>query len=311
MNPTGPRPKDEDNKEDPDTKWFSAPLFDGEKLLEQPTDQTQLTRRYAQKSVEFIRSNKRKPFFLYFASTFPHTPLFASEKFRNKTPRGRYGDVVEELDWAVGQILDTLRAEGLDKNTFVFFTSDNGPWLIRGLAGGSAGLLRDGKGSTYEGGMREPGIAWWPGKIPAGKVCHEMASTMDLLPTVAKFAGTEAPKDRKLDGVDIGALLANVDSKVSREVFCYYRGTELYAARLGRWKAHFITQPAYGAGKPEAHDPPLLFDLEADPGESFECAAAHPGVIPLIKEAVEKHKATLTPVKNQLVETVAAAPAKK
>jgi arylsulfatase A-like enzyme len=335
MNRVAGGPKGGDNSLDPDPKSWEAPLFDGEELIEQPTDQTQLTRRYAEKAVEFIKRHAGEPcdpFFLYFASTFPHTPLFASEKFKNKTPRGRYGDVVEELDWAVGQILDTLRSEGLDKNTFVFFTSDNGPWLIRGLAGGSAGLLRDGKGSTWEGGMRVPGIAWWPGRIPAGKVCHEMATSMDLLPTIAHFAGTEAPKDREMDGVNIRPLLfspterPNIDGNeiVSsgvvvggqiirsipvawpvREVFCYYRGTELFAARLGPWKAHFITQPAYGAGKPEPHDPPLLFNLEADPGESFECGADHPDVIAKIKAAVEKHKATVKPVKNQLVETVA------
>ena len=330
MNRVAGGPKGGDNSLDPDPKSWEAPLFDGEKLIEQPTDQTQLTRRYAEKSVEFIKAHKSGPFFLYFASTFPHTPLFASEKFKDKTPRGRYGDVVEELDWAVGQILDTLRSEGLDKNTFVFFTSDNGPWLIRGLAGGSAGLLRDGKGSTWEGGMRVPGIAWWPGKIPAGKVCHEVAISMDLLPTIAKFAGTEAPKDRVMDGVDIAGLLTDPEgingyvgettiitgagiikgkssssTRPNREVFCYYRGTELFAARLGSWKAHFITQPAYGAPKPEPHDPPLLFNLEADPGESFDVAAEHPDVIAKIKAAVEKHKATLKPVKNQLIETVA------
>jgi arylsulfatase A-like enzyme len=349
MNRVAGGPKGGDNSLDPDPKSWEAPLFDGEKLIEQPTDQTQLTRRYAEKSVEFIKGHKSEPFFLYFASTFPHTPLFASEKFKNKTPRGRYGDVVEELDWAVGRILDTLRSEGLDKNTFVFFTSDNGPWLIRGLAGGSAGLLRDGKGSTWEGGMRVPGIAWWPGKIPAGEVCHMMAISMDLLPTIALFAGTEAPKDRVMDGVDIAMLLGVSRAKVpspgasqtwdigndthvlvggdgsgyvtvggitrkhrginelpvKREVFCYYRGTELFAARLGPWKAHFITQAAYGQPKAEPHDPPLLFNLEADPGESFECGADHPDVIAKIKAAVEKHKAMVKPVKNQLVETVA------
>ncbi len=335
MNRVPGGPKGGDNSLDPDPASWAAPLFDGEKLIEQPTDQTQLTRRYAEKCVEFIKRHKSEPcdpFFLYFASTFPHTPLFASEKFKNKTPRGRYGDVVEELDWAVGQILDTLRSEGIDKNTFVFFTSDNGPWLIRGLAGGSAGLLRDGKGSTWEGGMRVPGIAWWPGKIPAGKVCHEMATSMDLLPTISKFARTAAPKDRVMDGYDIAPLLTNPESsgtwehgsvpassdgtgtyrgqitlKLARplEVFCYYRGTELFAARLGSWKAHFITQPAYGAPKPEPHDPPLLFNLEADPGESFDVAAEHADVIEKIKAAVEKHKATVKPVKNQLVETVA------
>ena len=303
MDPAGPRPKGEDNKEDPDPKWWNVPLFDGEKLIAQPADQTTLTRRYTEQAVKFIGEKKGGPFFLYIPHTFPHTPIFASEKFRGRSARGRYGDVVGELDWSVGQVLDALRAAGIEKNTFVFFTSDNGPWLIRGLAGGSAGLLRDGKGSTWEGGMRVPGIAWWPGKIPAGKVCHEIATAMDLLPTIAKFAGTEAPKDREIDGVDITPLLTGTDP-VRREVFCYYRGTELFAARLGKWKAHFLTQAAYGAPKPEPHDPPLLFNLEADPGESFDTATEHPDVIAQIKAAVEKHKATVKPVKNQLVETV-------
>ncbi len=332
MNRVANAPKGEDNKLDPDPKAWEAPLFDGEKLIEQPTDQTQLTRRYAEKSVEFIKAHKSEPFFLYFASTFPHTPLFAGEHFKGRSPRGRYGDVVEELDWAVGRILDTLRAEGLDKNTMVFFTSDNGPWLIRGLAGGSAGLLRDGKGSTWEGGMRVPGIAWWPGKIAAGKICREVATSMDLLPTIAHFAGTAAPQDRVMDGTDIGPIITHAEANLTvrwagtttftsgegtvsvtkpmtmgpqRDVFCYYRGTELFAARLGPWKAHFITQAAYGQPKPEPHDPPLLFDLEADPGESFECGAEHPDILAKIQAAVEKHKATVKPVKNQLIETVA------
>ena len=301
-NPGGP--KGEDNSTNPDQKWWNAPLFDEESLVEQPADQTALTRRYTEQAVKFIREKKDKPFFLYFPHSFPHTPLFASDKFRDKSPRGRYGDVVEELDWSVGQILETLRSEGLDKNTFVFFTSDNGPWLIRGLAGGSAGLLRDGKGSTWEGGMRVPGIAWWPGRIPAGKVCHELATTMDLMPAIAKFAGVEVPKDRDLDGVDIAPLLTGT-GPVKREVFCYYRGTELFAARLGKYKAHFLTQTGYGQPTPDPHDPPLLFDLDADPGESFECGADHADVIAEIKAAVEKHKATVKPVASQLLETVA------
>lgn len=304
MNRNPGAPKGEDNSTNPDQKWWNAPLFDEEMLVEQPADQTALTRRYTEQAVKFIREKKGKPFFLYFPHSFPHTPLFASDKFRDKSPRGRYGDVVEELDWSVGQILETLRSEGLDKNTFVFFTSDNGPWLIRGLAGGSAGLLRDGKGSTWEGGMRVPGIAWWPGRIPAGKVSHELATTMDLLPTIAKFARVELPKDRDLDGVDIAPLLTGT-GPVKREVFCYYRGTELFAARLGKYKAHFLTQTGYGQPKPDPHDPPLLFDLDADPGESFECGAAHADAIAEIKAAVEKHKAAVKPVASQLLETVA------
>jgi arylsulfatase A-like enzyme len=304
MNSVAGKPKGEDNSLDPDPKWWQAPLFENERLIEQPADQTTLTRRYAEHAVKFIGEHQAGPFFLYFASTFPHTPLFASEKFRDQSPRGRYGDVVEELDWAVGQVLDAVRATGIEKNTFVFFTSDNGPWLIRGLAGGSAGLLRDGKGSTYEGGMREPGLAWWPGRVPAGSLCHEIASTMDLFVTCAGFAGAKVPADRPIDGVDIAPLLTGTGT-VKRDVYCYYRGTQLFAARLGKWKAHFITQPAYGPEKPTPHDPPLLYDLGADPGESLEVGAQHPEVLREIIAAVERHRATVQPAPNQLEAVVA------
>src|SRR4051812_46965896 len=144
----------------PKQEWWNPTLFRDDQIIEQPTQLNQLTRRYTEEAIKFIKGTKNKPFFLYFAHTFPHVPLFASDKFLGKSARGLYGDVVEELDWSVGQILETLRKENLAENTFVFFTSDNGPWLTRGLAGGSAGPLRDGKGSSYEGGMREPGIAW-------------------------------------------------------------------------------------------------------------------------------------------------------
>ncbi len=305
MNAVTGKPKGEDNRVDPDAKWWQAPLFEGEKLIEQPADQTTLTRRYAEHAVKFIGDHKGGPFFLYFASTFPHTPLFASEQFRDKSPRGRYGDVVEELDWAVGQVLEAVRAAGIEKNTFVFFTSDNGPWLIRAQAGGSAGLLRDGKGSTWEGGMRVPGIAWMPGKVLAGSVCHELASTMDLFTTCATWAGAKAPADRAIDGIDITPLLT-ASGTVQRDAFIYYRGTQLFAARLGKWKAHYLTQPGYFQPKPDAHEPPLLFDLQADPGESFNVAAEHPEVLAQIAAAVERHRATVKPVPNQLEATVAA-----
>lgn len=305
MNPVPGIPKDQHNSLNPDAQWFNAPLFEGRKLLEQPADQTTLTRRYTEHAVRFIREHKDGPFFLYLPHTFPHTPLFASDAFRDRSPRGRYGDVVEELDWSVGQVLEALRAAGLDRNTLVFFTSDNGPWLIRGLAGGSAGLLRDGKGSTYEGGMRVPGIAWMPGRVAAGGECRELASTMDLFTTCAKWAGAEPPSDRPIDGLDISPLLAG-SGPVQRDAYLYYRGTQLFAARLGQWKAHFLTQPSYGPAKPEAHLPPLLFDLSADPGETTDVAAQHADVVARISAAVERHHAGVRSVTNQLEAVVQA-----
>lgn len=299
MNPVQGIPKEQHNSSDPEAKWFNAPLFEGEKLIEQPADQTTLTRRYTEKAVGFIRENKGGPFFLYLPHSFPHTPLFASETFRDQSPRGRYGDVVEELDWSVGKVLDALREAGIEKNTLVFFTSDNGPWLIRGLAGGSAGLLRDGKGSTYEGGMRVPGIAWMPGKIPAGTTCREVASTMDLFTTCAMWAGAKFPDDRAIDGLDITPLLT-ASGKVERKAYMFYRGTQLFAARVGNFKAHFITQPSYGPGAREEHNPPLLFDLAKDPAEAVNIAAQHPEVIAKINTAVARHRETVKPVANQL-----------
>jgi arylsulfatase A-like enzyme len=299
MDPNPGRQREEDSKENPDQKFWKPPLFEGEKLIEQPADQTTLTRRYTEQAVKFIQEKKGGPFFLYFPHTFPHTPLFASEQFRGKSPRGRYGDVVEEIDWSVGQVLAAVRAAGIEKKTFVFFTSDNGPWLIRGRAGGSAGLLKDGKGSTYEGGMREPGIAWMPGKVAAGRVCREVAGTMDLFTTCAAWAGAKVPTDRAIDGLDITPLLTGAGT-VPREACFYYRGTQLFAARMGQWKAHFLTQPGYGTPAPEAHDPPLLYDLGADPGETVDVAAQHPEVLAKMAVAVERHRNTVKPVPSQL-----------
>ena len=302
MNPTPKAPKGAPGRLDQDPEWWAAPLFRNEELIEQPADQTTLTRRYTEESVKFIHEHKDGPFFLYLAHTFPHVPLFASKGFSGKSPRGLYGDVVEEVDWSVGQVLAALREEKIADNTLVFFTSDNGPWLIEGRAGGSAGLLRDGKGSTWEGGMREPGIAWWPGRIKAGEVCHSLASTMDLFTTSLDLAGAPIPTDRVIDGVDIRPLLFGTGS-VTRDAYFYYRGTQLFAVRQGEFKAHYFTQPGYRQAKPDPHDPPLLFDLGSDPGESFDVAIDHPGALAEIAKAVARHQATLPPVKNQL-ETV-------
>jgi arylsulfatase A-like enzyme len=304
MNPSGKGPKGAPGKLEQDPAWWNAPLFRDHELVEQPADQTTLTRRYTDEALKFISQSKDKPFFLYFASTFPHVPLFASKDHRGKSLRGLYGDVVEELDANVGRILQTLREQKLAEKTLVFFTSDNGPWLIEGLAGGSAGLLRDGKGSTWEGGMREPGIAWCPGSIAPNQVCREVASTMDLFVTGAKLAGAKIPDDRAIDGKDITRLLTGTGT-VDRGAYFFYRGTRLFAARLGKFKAHFITQVAYGPGAAEPHDPPLLYDLENDPGENFDVAAEHPDVIAQIKAEVEKHLATVKPVTNQLEAVVA------
>lgn len=299
MNPTPAAPKQATHRLDQHAEWWAAPLYRNEELIECPADQTTLTRRYTEEAVKFIGTQRTEPFFLYLAHSFPHVPLFASDKFSKQSPRGLYGDVVEELDWSVGQVLDALRRTGLDKNTVVFFTSDNGPWLIMDEAGGSAGPLKEGKGSTWEGGMRVPGIAWGPGRVQSGVVTHALACIMDLFPTSVKLAGAALLSDRVIDGLDISALLGGTGPS-PREVFFYYRGTQLYAVRKGAFKVHYTTRSSYGQDKPVPHDPPLLFNLARDPGEQFDVAKDHPEVLAAIAKEVERHRATLTPVPNQL-----------
>jgi len=274
-------------------------LVRGEEQVEEPVDQTTLTARYTDEAVKFIRDNRERPFFLYLPHNFPHTPLFASEKFKGTSRRGLYGDVVEELDWSVGQVLDALREEKLAENTLVIFTSDNGPWLIRNQNGGSAGLLRGGKGSTWEGGMREPTIAWWPGTIPAGRVSAELGCTTDLLATICSLTGAALPKDRTLDSFDLSPLLLGTGDS-PRESILYYRGRQLMAARLGPWKAHFKTQDGYGQPKWEDHDPPLLYNLEHDPSEQYDVAKAHPEAISEIRKLIAEHEAGLEVPPSQL-----------
>ena len=177
-----------------------------EQIIERPADQNTLTKRYTEEAVRFIERSKDRPFFLYLAHTMVHVPLFVSDEFRGKSPRGLYGDAVEEIDWSVGRVLETLRREGLAENTFVVFTSDNGPWLMFDQHGGSAGLLREGKGCTFEGGMREPCIMWWPGTIQPA-VIHDIGTTMDLYTTILRLAGTEPPTDRIVDGLDLRPVL--------------------------------------------------------------------------------------------------------
>jgi arylsulfatase A-like enzyme len=274
-------------------------LLRGAQVIEDPVDQSTLTARYTAEAVSFIRQHRQGPFFLYLPHTFPHVPLFASESFRGKSRRGLYGDVVEELDWSVGQVLDTLRELGIDKQTLVFFTSDNGPWLIRNENGGSAGLLRGGKGSTWEGGMREPTIAWWPGTIPAGRTSAELGCTTDLLATICALAEVPLPADRTLDSFDLRPVLLGTGPS-PRQSLLYYRGRQLMAARLGPWKAHFMTQDGYGQPQPEKHDPPLLFHLEHDPSEKRDLAKDHADVIAEIQKLVSEHQAGLDAPPSQL-----------
>ena len=287
---------------DPKQEYWNVPLLRNEEVVERPADQSTLTKRYTQEATAFISAHKEQPFFLYLAYTMPHVPLFASSSQAGQSPRGLYGDVVEEIDTSVGRILDTLRREGLDKRTLVVFSSDNGPWLVFETHGGSAGLLRDGKGSTWEGGMRVPGLFWWPGKIAAGVVTHQMASTLDVFPTSVALAGGQLTSDEPIDGVNLAPLLFGTGSSPRKSMF-FYRGTQLFAVRQGDFKAHFQTQPGYGPGKLERHDSPLLFHLGQDPGERFNVSEDHPQVVAEIGRLADEQERTVTAVENQLEKT--------
>ena len=257
-------------------KYPNAALMRNENIIEQPADQETLTKRYTQEAVKFIKKNKDRPFFLYLPHTFPHVPLHASDQFRDTSKRGLYGDVVEEIDWSTGQILDTLKDLGLDENTLVIFTSDNGPWLGFKHLGGCALPLRSGKGDTFEGGMREPCIMRWPGRIPAGTVCSEPASTMDLLPTFARLAGAKAPTDRIIDGKNIWPLMAGVKGAISpHESFFYYWKYELHAVRSGKWKLILEHKDT----KSTKIIPQTLYDLRADISETTDVSAQYPSVV--------------------------------
>ena len=279
------------------------PLYKDSKIIETNPDQRTLTGRYTDEALGFIKKNKDRPFFLYYANNFPHVPLYVSDKFKGKSKRGLYGDVMLELDWSVGQILKTLKELKLDENTLVFFCSDNGPWLTKKENGGSAGLLFEGKDSAYEGGMRVPAIAWWPGTIKPNQTSTALATTMDVLPTILNLAKVELPKDRVFDGTNLMPLLTGQKEKV-RDVVYYYYQSKLFAIRKGSWKAHFATKPSYTRVAPVFHNPPLLYNLDQDPSEKFEIGKQHPEVIEELKKEYEKHVAGVVPVPSQLEATI-------
>jgi arylsulfatase A len=286
----------------PTAKFPDLPLIEGEKTIELNPDQHKLTTLYTERAVQFIEKNKDRPFFLYVAHTMPHVPLHVSDKFAGKSKQGLYGDVIMEIDWSVGEIMAALKKNGLDEQTLVMFTSDNGPWLVYGNHAGSAGPLREGKMTTFEGGHREPFIARWPGKIPAGKVCTEPAMTIDILPTLAKLAGAPLPKN-KIDGLDVWPLLAgDPKAKSPHEAYYYYWNRELQAVGSGNWKLHFahtyrtVTVPGKD-GKPgttaEAKTELALFDLKKDVAESVNVADKHPDVVKRLQALAEKMREEL------------------
>jgi arylsulfatase A len=283
-------------------RWPHLPLVEGNKTVKLPVtpeDQTQLTTWYTEHAVKFIEQNKDNPFFLYVPHSMPHVPLYVSDKFKGKSKRGLYGDVIMEIDWSVGQILETLKKNGLDENTMVIYTSDNGPWLSYGNHGGSALPLREGKGTMWDGGCREPFVARWPGKIPAGLESKEVAATIDILPTLAKLAGAKLP-EHTIDGLDIWPLLSGKEGATSphdKDGYYMYYGRELQAVRSGKWKLHF--PHAYRSLKGEPGQDGLpgpyiqkrtgleLYDLAADISESKNVVGQYPEVVERLKKLAD------------------------
>jgi arylsulfatase len=261
--------------------FLPLPLMEGARVLEDSTDQSLLTVRYTARVVDFIKKSvgERRPFFLYYASTFPHIPLYASERFAGKSLRGAYGDTVEELDWSVGELLRTLRETGADHNTLVIFTSDNGPWISVRLRGGSAGLLRSGKGSSWEGGFRVPAIFRWPGVAPQGTTCYNIATGLDLFPTIARLSGAGMPADRAIDGVDMTPMLREPEQSV-RNDFLFWRGSEAAALRHGAWKIQFHQYDEwYTLHGMEVDHRPLLFNIDNDPSETVDLSTRRPDMV--------------------------------
>ncbi len=302
-------PRGYDGKPLPDGRksaYPPLPLIDGERTvetIESLAQMDELTTRYTERAVRFIEANRKRPFFLYLAHSMPHTPLGVSDKFRGRSRQGPYGDVIMEIDWSAGRILDTLHRLGLDRETLVIFASDNGPWLNFGAHAGSVGPLREGKGTMWEGGARVPCLMRWPGRIPAGRVSDKIAASIDILPTLAEIAGAPLP-DHPIDGLSLMPLLTGDGSAGPRDHFFFYYGRELQAVRRGRWKLHFPhSYRSYRGVEPGQNGMPgplrpgrtglELYDLEADIGETTGVAAAQPGVVRDLEALAEKARAEL------------------
>ena len=289
---------------------FRTQLMRNNEILDDFLDQSEmdsLTRRYTEEAVAFIRRHADRPFFLYLAHNMPHVPLGASREFRGRSRRGLYGDVIEELDWSMGQILKTLDECGIDDRTLVLFTSDNGPWVEKHLAGkggtdayyGSADPLRGSKMMTWDGGLRVPCIVRWPGHIPPGRVSDELVATMDILPTFAALAGAKVPDDRVIDGKNIWPVLSGQPgAKSPHEAFFFYCYTHLQAVRSGKWKL-VLPRPArppwcgWSARMVDAVEELSLYDLEADIAERHNVADQHPEVVARLMRLIEKAREDL------------------
>lgn len=284
------------------------PLIEGNEVVDAEVtsdDQSQLTTQYTERAVDFIERNKDRPFFLYVPHSMVHVPLHVSEKFRDKSRAGLFGDVMMEVDWSVGEILSAIERNDIDQHTLVVFASDNGPWLSYGEHAGSAGPLREGKGTMFEGGYRVPCVMRWPGRIPAGTKCDKLAITMDLFPTVAKLIGAELPADRKIDGKDILPLIvADENAESPHDAFYCYYNRQLQAIRNERWKLvlphtyrSLSGRPGGRDGMPQPYDQVTtalaLYDLDKDVGETTDVAPDHPEIVARLKRYTDEARRAL------------------
>lgn len=288
------------------SRYPPLPLIEGDTVVEtvdELADQDRLTGRYTERAVDFIDRNGDRPFFLYLAHSMPHVPLGVSDTFRGSSEQGLYGDVMQEMDWSTGQVLEALDRNGVADDTVVIFTSDNGPWLNFGNHGGSTGPLREGKGTAFEGGPRVPAIMRWPGRIPAGTMCDRLASTVDVLPTVAAITGA-VPPGLPIDGVSILPLLRGDPDAEPRMEFLYYYTGELRGVREGRWKRVFEHRTRSYVGVEPGVDghpgpyafptvPSALYDLESDIGETVDVSADHPDVVARLDRIAERAREEL------------------
>lgn len=287
----------------PKWKFPDLPTYEGNKILGYNLDQTNITTDYTERSVDFIRRNKDKPFFLYLAHSMPHVPLAVSDKFKGKSEQGMYGDVMMELDWSVGEVMHTLDELGLSGNTMIILTSDNGPWIAYGNHAGSTQGLREAKATTFNGGLRVPMIARWKGTIPAGTICEHLASNIDILPTFAEIAGAALPA-HKIDGVSMMPILQNPDAAPIRETLClYYQTNSLEAVTDGMWKLIF-PHDYLGYGMPADDGQPgemierkvteeELYDMRRDPGERYNVIAQHPQIAEKLRAVAAKLRGEL------------------
>ncbi|MCC6288717.1 MAG: sulfatase [Chitinophagaceae bacterium] len=285
---------------EPKNEYFQVPLIRNNEVIEKPAVQNTLTERYTNETVKFIAEHKKEPFFIYLAHSMPHVPLFPNAKFAGKSARGIYGDIIEEIDWSVGEIMKALKQNGINDNTYIVYISDNGPWKLFKELGGSTGPLYGAKGNSYEGGVRVPAVIWGKGNVAAKQVT-EIGSSLDILPTFAKLAGAGLPTDRIYDGYDLSGVLSGKSNKSPRDEMYYYHADILVAVRKGAYKLLLYGNSEVGyPDELKKLDKPALYNLDEDIAERYDIADKHPEIVQQLLALLQEHSKTIQPVDDQL-----------